>query len=237
MIHTIYVIIISLLSTFYTSLKVILLVFRSPYSKRANKVIKDWANSLLKVGGIRLEVFGRENIQPDKPYIYLANHQGNYDIMASFSAIPGTSRFVAKKELFGIPVFAQAMRVAGMIEIDRGNSMKAKKTLDNAIHTIHNHNVSIIVFPEGTRSRDGKIHPFKKGGVMLALKGKIDVVPTSISGSFHIMQKDSWKLNKGKVKVVFSKPISVNNFEIKDRNKLIEIVEKQVRENFDPQYK
>lgn len=105
MIHTIYVIIISLLSTFYTSLKVILLVFRSPYSKRANKVIKDWANSLLKVGGIRLEVFGRENIQPDKPYIYLANHQGNYDIMASFSSNFKISSIFAFSFLFLIAAF------------------------------------------------------------------------------------------------------------------------------------
>jgi 1-acyl-sn-glycerol-3-phosphate acyltransferase len=230
------IIIYVLISTIFFAIVSIIIGIFGPYSKYANGTIRIWARGILWICGIKVDVIGLENIDHEKPYIYISNHQSNFDILACVAAIPGTVRFVAKKELFRIPIFAQGMYMVGMIPIDRGRSVEARKTLDKAIEKVHQ-GVSLIIFPEGTRSKDGQIHDFKKGGFVLALNGKIEILPISISGSRHIMEKHTLKLNKGRIKIHFLPSIPTNKLTLENRNELVESVRNKIIEHFDPDYK
>ena len=207
----------------------------STYSEPINNFIRFWAKIILKLSGIKVETVGLENINPAIPVVYMANHGSLFDILAVTYTIPGAARFIAKKELFRIPFFAQGMKIAGMIKIDRGNSAKARETINEAIDVMKK-GVSVIIFPEGTRSREGNIKPFKKGGVILAINGQFPIVPIAISGSFHIMKKNNLHIRKGKIKVHFIEPISTKNYHIADRNILIDKVRDLIVENYDPEF-
>lgn len=207
----------------------------SPYSKSTNNFIRFWGKSILFISGIKIEVVGREKISEEIPSVYMGNHQSLFDILGTVVAIPGAARFIAKKELFRIPLFAQGMKFVGMIKIDRGNSAQARQTINNAVKVIKN-GVSVIIFPEGTRSRDGSIKQFKKGGFILATTGKIPIVPLVISGSHRIMKKRSLHLRKGKFKIEFLDPIQTEDKRFDDRNKLVNEVRQKIIEHYDPNY-
>lgn len=207
----------------------------SPYSKSTNNFIRFWGKSILFISGIKIEVVGREKILEEIPSVYMGNHQSLFDILGTVVVIPGTARFIAKKELFRIPLFAQGMKFVGMIKIDRGNSAQARQTINNAVKVIKN-GVSVIIFPEGTRSRDGSIKHFKKGGFILATTGKIPIVPMVISGSHRIMKKRSLHLRKGKFKIEFLDPIQTEDKGFEDRNKLVNEVRQKIIEHYDPNY-
>ncbi|HID39773.1 MAG TPA: 1-acyl-sn-glycerol-3-phosphate acyltransferase [Calditrichaeota bacterium] len=236
MLRTVLVIIFAGISTGLGSVAAAIGGLFDPYSKFVNWVIRTWAKGIIKASGIKVEIEGLDRFDHDKAYIVIANHQGNFDILVLSQYLPLTARFVAKKELFRIPLFAQGMRLAGMIEIDRGNSAKARATLQRTVDVIRS-GVSVIIFPEGTRSKDGTIQRFKKGGFILALDTGVPLLPVSISGSRYIMQKNSIWLRKGRIKIVFDKPIDPKNYTYQNRNKLLETVRQVIIKNFDPNYK
>jgi len=225
----------SILFTFLCSFIAIAMGIFKTYSDPINNFIRFWARTILRISGIQVEIIGIENVNSGVPTVFLSNHGSLFDILAAIYTIPGTVRFIAKKELFRIPIFAQGMKLAGMIKIDRGDSAKARETINEAIG-IMKKGVSVIIFPEGTRSREGNIKPFKKGGVILAINGKFQIIPMAISGSFHIMKKNSLHLRKGKIKVHFIEPIQTENYQITDRNLLIGKVRDIIVENYDPDY-
>jgi len=206
-----------------------------PYSKFNNTVIKIWASTILSASGVKVIVEGKENLTTDRFSIYAANHMSSFDIMAMVKAIPETARFIAKKELFKIPVFAQGMRASGMIEVDRGNSAAARASMDRAIKTIKD-GCSVIIFPEGTRSKDGTIHPFKKGGFILAIKGGIPVIPTVIQGSQHVTPPGDKMIYPGTILIRFLPPIEAGSYSYDARNDMIRDVQQRVVAGFDPDY-
>jgi len=209
MIRSAWFIIAAVILTFTFSVMAIFSGLISPYSRFSNWVVRSWARSCLKAAGIKIELEGLDKIDRSKSYVYMQNHQGNFDILASVVAIPGTARFLAKAELFRIPVFAQGMRLVGMLEVDRGNSQQAKKTIIKAIDVVKS-GVSVIIYPEGTRSRDGNIQKFKKGGFILAIDGQIPIMPMVISGSREIMSKKSLHLHKGEIRIRFHSGIRLS---------------------------
>lgn len=235
MIRSLSIILTSVLFTFVCSFIAIVIGLFNPYSDTMNNFIRFWAKFILSISGIKIEIVGQDNLNPELPVVYLANHGSLFDILASIYTIPGTVRFIAKKELFRIPIFAQGMKVAGMIKIDRGNSAKARKTIEQAID-IMKKGVSVIIFPEGTRSRTGTIKPFKKGGIILAISGNFPIMPIAISGSFHIMKKNSLYLRKGKIKVHFADAISTESYNTSDRNALVEKVRNVIVGNYDTDF-
>ncbi len=232
LIRTAWVFIFTVLSTTLHSVLAVISGLMNPYSDFSNNNIRRWARSILWAAGIRVEVQGKELLHSGQSYIFMSNHQSAFDILACVVSIPGTVRFIAKKELFRIPFLAQGMRAAGMIAIDRGNSAKARETINKAVDIVRS-GVSVIIYPEGTRSRDGNIHRFKKGGFVLAILGHIPIAPMVIYGSFNIMQKKSLKLGKGHIRIEFLKPITTQSYEMKDRNKLVQIVYEQITGRFD----
>lgn len=234
-IHTVIVYIIVLIDTIIFSTLAIISGFFNPYSKFSDWVIRTWAKVILWVSGVKMIVDGLENIDPHKPYIFAANHIGAFDILTTVIAIPQTARFIAKAELFKIPLLAQGMRMTGMLEIDRKNSEKARKTLDKAIATIKD-GCSVIIFPEGTRSRTNEIQPFKKGGFILAINGKISIIPTVINGTQYIFPKGSKILRSGTAKIKFLKEINADNFSYDNRNALVDYTRTQMIAAFEPEF-
>jgi 1-acyl-sn-glycerol-3-phosphate acyltransferase len=199
---------------------------------KIHKVANLWGKILLLICNTKVEVIGKENILHSKPQIFVANHQSDFDILIALAYIPVQFRWIAKKELFNIPIFGAAMRSAGYIEIDRQNREKALQSLDEAALRIRE-GKSIMTFPEGTRSRSGEIKPFKQGTFHLAIKSGVSIVPVSIIGSGQIMPKRSLKISSGKVKLVIDKPIDVKNYTLENRQELIEAVRNVIIKNYD----
>jgi len=191
-----------------------------------------WAKLLLLISNTKVEVIGAENILHNKPQIFMANHQSDFDILIVLAHIPGQFRWIAKKELFNIPIFGAAMKTAGYIEIDRNNHEKAMQSMDEAALRIRE-GKSVMTFPEGTRSRDGEIKPFKQGTFHLAIRSGVPIVPVSIIGSGQIMPKRSLKVTPGRVKLIIGKPIEVKDYTLENRHELINKVRNVIIKNYD----
>jgi 1-acyl-sn-glycerol-3-phosphate acyltransferase len=136
----------------------------------------------------------------------MGNHQGNFDIFALFQAVPIRFLWLAKEELFRVPVFGWSMRRAGYIPLNRGHGTKALKSLEFASAAICQ-GTNLIIFPEGTRSNDGSLLPFKKGGFLLAINARVPVVPFTINGSHQINPRNQLKLCPGEISIDFGEPI------------------------------
>ena len=235
MLRTIITIATVIIVTFIASSITIIFGIFGPYSKFIYYVAKFWTNSILFAGGVKLRIEGLENIKKSKSYLFIGNHQSYFDVLAVFSAIPLTVRFMAKKELFKIPVFGWALHTSGTIRIDRSNRIRAIKSMNNALARIRN-GVSVVVFPEGTRSEEGKIRSFKKGGFVLAIKGGITIVPISISGSRFILRKHKNRIFPGEIKIVIADPIDTKDYSYREREKLSEHVRNIIIQNYDEHY-
>jgi len=207
----------------------------NPYSNATDWCIITWAKIILWVSGVKLTVEGLDNIDTSKPYIYTMNHIGMYDIPAAFIAIPQTARFIAKKELFKIPILSTGMRLAGILKIDRGNSAEAKKTLEKATQTIKN-GCSVIIFPEGTRSKTNEIQNFKKGGFIIAIQGAIPILPTVIAGTQYIFPKGSRLVKTGNIHIKFLHPVDTELYSYDKRNVLVNEIREMMVNEFDPNY-
>ena len=180
----------------------------------------------------RVDVIGRENVLMEKPQIFMANHQSDFDILIVLAHIPGQFRWIAKKELFKIPIFGKAMRNAGYIEIDRQNHEKALKSLDEAAQKIRE-GKSVVTFPEGTRSKDGNIRPFKQGMFHLAIRSGVPIVPISIIGANEIMPKRTLKVKPGRITMVIDRPVDVSGYTLETRGELIERIRNIIVSNFE----
>lgn len=174
----------------------------------------------LWAGGARLVVIGRENVDPSRPTVYVSNHQSASDIPALLAAIPVNLRFVAKKQLRWVPIVGWYLQLAGHIVVDRGNTRAAIASLDAAARKIRG-GTSILMFPEGTRSPDLRILPFKKGPFALALKAGVAICPVTVEGSGKLMPKRSWRIYPGEIRVKIGAPIDPSKYGEQDRDRLV----------------
>jgi len=198
--------------------------------------MKIWAKIILISAGIKLVVLGKENLQKDSSYVVIANHQSLMDIPVAITALPIPLRFISKKELFKIPFMGWGMKAVGTLKLDRSDGKQAITILKKAEKIIQYNHLSILAFPEGTRSPDGLIHPFKKGAFVLAINGGLPLLPVSISGTRKILPKGEIKINSGKVKVIIHPPLSVNNISYKDRSLIANKTQKIIKEGFIEDY-
>ena len=164
-----------------------------------------WSPSILWLAGVRVEV-ARTPSLPDGPLIFACNHESALDILALLSVLPRAVRFVAKRELFQIPIFGWYMRIGGHIEVDRQHHAQAIASLRAAGQTIRA-GTSLIVFPEGTRSKDGHVHPFKKGPFVVAMEAGVPVVPVAISGAGRINPKKHIAVYPGTIRIALADPV------------------------------
>lgn len=180
-----------------------------------------WAKVILWVCGVKTQVRGKENLDPGVPRIYLSNHQSYFDIFALLACLPVQFKFVMKAELMRIPLLGPAMRRAGYIGIERDDPRKAIQGMNEAARKARD-GASILVFPEGTRSVDGQLQPFKPGGFHLALKSGCDIVPVAISGTRFIVPKGSLRIERGFVQIHIGRPLPVGGYSKREMPRLME---------------
>lgn len=169
---------------------------------------RQWARVALWASGSKAVAHGLERVEPGKPFILAANHVSWFDIFAIAVLLPVDFHFVAKKELEKIPVFGLAWRVAGHISIDRSNRERAVASLREAGAKIRSERSVVIIFAEGTRSRTGRLMPFKKGAFVLAHETGIPVIPTVVTGSYDIMRPDTFIVRPATIHVHFEPPVA-----------------------------
>jgi len=186
-----------------------------------------WARSICAVSGVVVTVTGREHLDAEKPYIFAANHQSQFDILALQGFLGVDFRWLAKKELFEVPIWGPAMRKAGYIPVDRSRGRQALKSIGEAAQKIAA-GTSVIIFPEGTRTKDGKMQDFKAGAMVLAIKSGVDIVPVAIKGTYEILPKGKLLINPGKVFIRIGNPIETKNYTTKDKHVLAKILQDKV---------
>lgn len=176
--------------------------------------IAKWAVSLAPpILGLKVEVSGREKVDKRTPYIFMANHLSFIDGPLLFLLIPQPIRVILKKEIFRIPVLGQGMRFVGFVPVDRKGVRGGKKSIDLASRRMREKGYSYLIFPEGTRSRDGRTQAFKRGGFVLALESKAAIVPITISGTYELMPRGTIFPRRGRVRVRFHPPIPVQDYD------------------------
>ena len=180
----------------------------------------DWARDVLRAARTPVIAAGLEHIPRDQPVIYASNHSSMFDIWALFAALPGSVRFVAKRQLFKIPLLGRAMLAAGHIPIDRAGGKKAFEAYDEAARTIQRGTSSIVVFPEGTRSRTGELLPFKNAPFGLAIAAQVPIVPVYVHHTFEILPKGAWRLRPRPIRMLAGRPIMTAGLRPEDRERL-----------------
>ncbi len=165
-----------------------------------------WAKIIIRTSGVKIEVQGHGHIPGGEPVIFACNHASQLDIPIVHEALPVQFRFVVKKELFKIPLFGFALHHAGYIPIDRSGGKAALRSLQEAAERVKK-GTPIVIFPEGTRSPDGRLMPFKVGGILIAIKAGCPIVPVAISGSHNVLPKGSIRVRSGRIKVTFGLPV------------------------------
>ncbi len=178
---------------------------------------------LLRIVGVRVHVEGLENIPPSV-CIFAANHISAIDPLAFIPAIPRRVAILVKQELFRVPLLGAAMRAAQFVPVDRADRESAAASLDLSVACLKD-GLSFAVYPEGTRSPDGRLRPLKKGAFIMAVEAGVPIVPVSIAGAQKIMQKGSWKISGGDVMVRFGLPVDGSGYTLESRDELRERIE------------
>ncbi|HKL48488.1 MAG TPA: lysophospholipid acyltransferase family protein [Desulfuromonadales bacterium] len=186
-----------------------------------------WARVCLVVAGVRLEIEGRENIPAEGAHIYMPNHQSAFDILVLFAGLPDQFRWLAKHELFKIPLFGLCMRQCGYIPINRSDRKKAVASMNKAAQRIHD-GTSVVIFPEGTRSENGNLLPFKKGGFIMAMQAQVPIIPVAIDGSCKVHRKHSMRVKPGTIRTTIFPPIPTEGLNPSHRDDLMEQVRQQI---------
>jgi 1-acyl-sn-glycerol-3-phosphate acyltransferase len=187
-----------------------------------------WARVGLWLAGVRLQVKGLEHLPQGRAVIFMPNHQSNVDILALFAGLPVQFRWLAKQELFRIPLFGLAMRRTGYIPVDRSDRRAAIASMALAAERIAG-GTSIVLFPEGTRSPDGALLPLKKGGFMLALQAQVPIVPVALRGSREVLPKHGWRLRPGPVAVEIFPVVETAGLTVADRERLMDEVRRPLQ--------
>lgn len=182
-------------------------------------VARTWIGWIFTTCRIRVEASGLEHVAATKTAIYMSNHQSVLDIGAIVETLPVSWRFVAKRELTYIPFFGWALALSDQIVIDRGDRRKSIASLRRAAGRIRS-GVNVIIFPEGTRSPDGSLQPFKSGGFHLAVDSQVPIIPVTVSGSARLTPKRSLQVRSGTIKVVYGEPIQTVGLTTRDRETL-----------------
>jgi 1-acyl-sn-glycerol-3-phosphate acyltransferase len=192
------------------------------------KVARFWAQSLLFFAGVRVKVEGLDKVNGNAGYVFVSNHLSYMDTPVVLSHIPVEFRFLAKKGLFQIPFLGTYLKRGGHIPVPRDDPRAAVKALTHAAQTIREHGISVLIFPEGGRSDDGELQPFRDGATYIAIKAGVPVVPVALAGTRQVMAVGSATVRWGRVRVRIGDPISTANLTVRDRQALSDTVRERI---------
>ncbi len=221
-----------IVATLGISILVLYMRFTRTYERGfADRVLRWWSGSLLKNVSARVHINNphQVTVSPGTPYIIMSNHRSHYDIPLIFVSLPGSIRMLTKKELFKVPVWGKGLKASEFLSIDRHDHAQAIRDLDYAKEQMRG-GIVLWVAPEGTRSRDGSIGEFKKGGFMVAIQTGATIIPVGISGSEKILRPGTWDffLNQD-VQVTIGMPIDASAYTLETRDRLMDDVKETIR--------
>lgn len=194
-----------------------------------HKVVKKWAQGILSKAGVRVNVKGLENL-PEGACCFVSNHQGNFDIVTILASIDKPMGFIAKKEMEKLPIISWWMKQMQCVFMDRQNVREALKSINQGADNMKN-GQSMVIFPEGTRSKSSDIGEFKKGSLKMATKAKVPIVPITLDGTYKIYEGNNNKIKSGEVNLIVGSPIYIDDFSKEDQKNLSEIVRNEIIKN------
>jgi len=219
------------IATVVLFLPMIAAAFMSTTGNLAFSISKLWARFLLFMTGVHPHIRNRVRIKPGQSYIIISNHQSEYDILALITTLRIQFRWVIKQELRTIPLFGYALYVSRNIFIDRSNHEQAIKSIHEGVDRLPK-GVSVMFFAEGTRSRDGSIQEFKKGGFVMAVEKGLPILPVTINGSRKVMPKKSLCFTPGPIEVVVGDPIETTGCTHDDVPELMQRTRQVIIDNY-----
>ena len=222
-------VVVPIITAIVCSLTIVATVIFQRSARQVQIFPRCWARMICWGIGIKVALVGIKKLDRERPYIFVANHQSQVDIFVLQGFLDFDFRWLAKLELFKVPLFGQAMRRAGYIPVDRAHGRKALKSLDEAAKRIGD-GTSVVIFPEGTRSTDGRLLQFKGGAMALAIKAGVPVVPVGICGTHEVLPKGKLMTRSGKVTIRVGKPIETGGYKMKDKQELAKILQDRVAE-------
>ncbi len=196
----------------------------------ADKKARQWMSSLLSLAGCKIEIIGLEKIPMDTAVLYVGNHQSNFDIPLMLTQLPKSKGFIAKIETLKMPFVSDWMKYMRCVFMDRNDIRQQVKGISEGIGYLKE-GQSIVLFPEGTRSESGALGDFKPGGLKLATKSGVPIVPVTIKGSIDLMRKGSFKIKPSKVVIIVSDPIEITDEMNKDTKGLTETIKSIIHSN------
>jgi 1-acyl-sn-glycerol-3-phosphate acyltransferase len=204
---------------------------QSFFDKAGNRMIgtaRLWARSLVRIARVRVRVEGLEKIDPNRAYVFAANHLSYMDTPVVLSRIPVQFRFMAKSGLFKIPFLGTHLEQAGHISVPLEDPRAAVKTLTHAAQTIRDRGISILVFPEGGRSVTGVLQDFKEGAAYIAIKAGVPIVPCALIGTREVLAMHSKVFHAGPVTLRIDDPIPTADMILKDRTELTATIRNRI---------
>ncbi len=212
--------IVGLVATLIAAPAVVVIAAVNDSSPWIDRVIRTWSRAWLAASGTQLNIVGGEHVDVDESYVVVCNHLSTLDIMACFLAVPLPIRYLAKKELFRIPLLAQGMRAIGIIEVDRSARSAVHAEVNRRAKELVEKRRSLIIYPEGTRPRDGVLDPFKKGAFTMAIASGLPVLPVTIHGTYEAWRPGTLWVKGGEIIVIVDKPIPTIGLTQSDSNDL-----------------
>jgi len=205
-------------ATLLTCLAVLAIAHRHPRSRWIDRIIRWWARAWLAPAGVRVTAQGLEHIDPAGSYVVVSNHLSDLDIMALFATLPVPLRFLAKRELYRIPILGRTMRAVGMIEVDRAHP--DRDSINRQSAQVLSCGQSIMVFAEGGRSRDGTLRPFKTGAFAIAVANHAPICPVTIAGSRQCWAPGERTIHPGRIRLAVEAIIDTTEYSTDDTETL-----------------
>ncbi len=207
------------------SIPIIVLGLADPHGRRVYPFFRFWSWCVLKTGGVAVRVRWTGELDPARAYVFMANHQSNIDIPVLVRALaPFQLRWMAKRELLRVPFFGWALWASRHVLVKRTRSKDMMAAMDGACDKLER-GISMVVFPEGTRSTDGRLLPFKRGGFHMAGKAGVSIVPITLVGSGTLMPPGDWRLRSGEVVVHIGKAIAAEDHDDHSRRQMARVRE------------
>lgn len=210
---------VTLFCTVIAASLVIICAYLKFSQKRLDSISRWWARSILDASGIKTHFTGLEYL-PEGPAVLAGNHQGVFEILALIAFLPRSAVFVGKQEAFKIPLFGQGMLAIGHIPVDRKNHEKAVANIQAGAKRLKQTGNQVVFFPEGTRTRNGKLQDFKKGAFVFAIESQLPIVPFVVDGSYQALPPKTKVIHPGNVYIEFLPVISSTGLNIEQRDAL-----------------